>query len=55
MTEKGNPKRAIKWAERRLKDCAGLTESQSVPATKVHLLVQKLAKYLPDELRSKYL
>lgn len=55
MTDKGNPKQAIKWAEKRLQECTGLSESQSAPATKVHLLVQELAKYLPDTLRKKYL
>lgn len=55
MTEKGNPKRAIKWAEKRLKECKGLTDTQSAPATKVHLLIQELAKYLPEELQKKYL
>ena len=55
MTERGNPKRAIDWAEKRLNACSGLTDSDSVPATKVHLLVKSLAQYLPDELQKKYL
>lgn len=55
MTNKGNPKCAIKWAKKRIQDCAGQTESSSAPATKVHLLVQELAKYLPDELRNRYI
>lgn len=55
MTEKGNPKQAIIWAQRRLEECKGLTDTASVSATKVHLLVQTLAKYLPDSLRIKYL
>ncbi len=55
MTKKGNPKQAIIWAQRRLEACKGLTDTASVPATKVHLLVQTLAKYLPDSLRIKYL
>lgn len=55
MTEKGNPKQAILWAQRRLDECKGLADTDSVPATKVHLLVQALARYLPDELRNKYL
>ena len=55
MTEKGNPKRAIKWAERRLNECSGYTDTESVPVTKVHLLVKTLAQYLPDALRDKYL
>lgn len=55
MTEKGNPKQAIRWAERRLEECSGLTDTESVPATKVHLLVRALAQYLPEKLRDKYL
>lgn len=55
MTEKGNPKQAISWAKRRIDDCEGLSDTASVPATKVHLLVQDLAKYLPDVLRERYL
>lgn len=55
MTEKGNPKQAIRWAEQRLKACSGLTDAESVPATKIHLLVKKLALYLPEDLRDKYL
>lgn len=55
MTEKGNPKQAIRWAERRLRECSGLTDTESVPATKVHLLVRTLAQYLPESLKDKYL
>ncbi len=55
MTNKGNPKQAIKHAERRLIECAGKSDTDSVPATKVHLLVKELAKYLPDDIRDKYL
>ena len=55
MTDKGNPKQAIKYAERRLVDLMGKSDTACVPATKVHLLVKELAKYLPDEIRVKYL
>lgn len=55
LTEHGNPKQAVKYANKRLKDCKGLTDSASVPATKVHLLVKELAQYLPEDLRSKYI
>lgn len=55
MTNKGNPKQAIAWANKRLTECSGLSDTASVPATKVHLLVQELAKYLPDTIRSRYL
>lgn len=55
MTEKGNPKQAIMNARRILKDYEGLTDAESAPATKVHLLVEELAKYLPESIRSRYL
>lgn len=54
LTEKGNPKKAIGWAKKRIDECKGLSDTASAPATKVHLLVQDLAKYLPDDLREKY-
>ena len=55
MTEKGNPKKAIGWAKKRMDECKGLSDTESAPATKVYLLVRDLAKYLPDDLREKYL
>lgn len=55
MTTKGNPKQAIKWAERRIKECEGLTDTDSVPATKIYILVKELAKYLPDSIKIKYI
>lgn len=51
----GNPKLAIKYAKQRLNCCKGLTDSESAPATQVHLLVEELARYLPDELKLKYI
>ena len=55
MTNSGNPKLAIRNAERRLRECEGKSDTASVPATKVHLLIKELAKYLPDDIRVKYL
>ena len=54
LTEYGNPKQAIKWAEKRLDDCQGKTPADSVPATKVHILVQELVKYFPENIKSRY-
>jgi len=51
----GNPNQAIEWAKQRLNILTGLTDSQSVPATKVHELVEELAIFFPDDLRSKYI
>lgn len=55
LTKCGNPKLAIQRAERRLKECEGKNDANSAPATKVHLLVNQLAKYLPDETKSYYI
>lgn len=55
MTEYGNPKRAIAWAKQRMEDCNGLTDAECAPATKVFLLVEELAKYLPDQIKAKYI
>lgn len=55
LSSKGNPKLAIKRARQRVIDCTGRSDSNSVPATKVHLLVEELAKYLPDKLKSRYI
>lgn len=55
MTEHGNPKQAICWAKKRLEECKYLSDTESVPATKVHLLVQELARYLPKGIREKYI
>lgn len=55
MTEHGNPKQAIRWAQKRLEECKDLSDTESVPATKVHILVQELARYLPKGIREKYI
>lgn len=54
MTMNGDPKQAIIWANKRIKECESMTDSACAPATKVHLLVQSLAKYLPETIRCKY-
>lgn len=55
MTEKGNPKNAILFAQRQLEAFKGKTDAQSAPATRVHLLVKELAKYLPESIGKKYI
>ncbi len=54
LTWNGQPKQAIKWANRRLDQCSGKTPTDSVPATKVHKLVQGLAKYFPERYKHQY-
>ena len=55
MTDKGSPKLAIRYAEKRISECAGKSDTDSAPATKVHLLVKELSKYLPEDIKVKYL
>ncbi len=50
LLEYGNPKLAVRYAKRILKDGSGKTPAETAPATKVHELVVELAKYLPEEI-----
>lgn len=51
----GNPKLAIRYAKRIIKDGEGKTATEIAPGTKVYELVEKLAKYLPEEVRKQYI
>lgn len=51
----GNPKNAIKYAEKILKSHNTSIPSKCKPATKVHLLVKQLAMYLPEDDQKLYL
>ena len=55
LLEHGNPKQAIVWAKRRINDFSGCTPSKSAPATKVYELVLALSKYLPEEIKNKFI
>ena len=55
LSKYGSPKLAIQRAERRLQECEGKSDANSAPATKVHLLVSQLARYLPDEIKAYYI
>jgi len=55
LHKSGDPKLAIRHAKRQMENFAGKTDSESAPATKVHILVEELAKYLPDKLITKFL
>lgn len=48
LMEKGNPKLAIRYAKRIIKDGQGKTPTEIAPGTKVYELVEELAKYLPE-------
>ena len=49
---KGNPKLAIRYAKRIIKDGQGRTPTEIAPGTKVYELVEELAKYLPERERN---
>ena len=51
----GNPKLAIRYAKRILRENEGKTPTDIVPGTRVHELVEELAKYLPEEIKSSFL
>ena len=51
----GYPKKAIKFAKSILALNKGKTPSNSHPSTTVYLLVEELAKYLGDDIKSRYL
>lgn len=46
----GNPKLALRYAKRIMKDGAGKTPTEIAPGTKVYELVEELAKYFPEEM-----
>ena len=49
LMEKGNPKLAIRYAKRIMKDGQGKMPADIAPGTKVYGLVEELVKYLPEE------
>lgn len=51
----GDPKLAIRYAKRILRENEGKTPTDIAPGTRVHELVEELAKYLPVELRERFL
>lgn len=55
LMEYGNPKLAIRYAKRIIKDGEGKTPTEIAPGTKVYELVEELAKYLPENKITKYL
>lgn len=51
----GNPKLAIRYAKRIINDGDGKNPSDIAPGTKVYELVLELAKYLPEEIKKKFI
>ena len=54
LMEKGNPKLAIRYTKRVIKDGEGKTPTEIAPGTKVYELVEELAKYLPEDEKRKF-
>ena len=55
LMNKGNPKLAIRYAKRIIKDGQGRTPTEIAPGTKVYELVEELVKYLPGEVQRKFI
>ena len=55
LQQHGNPKQAIKWANKQLGSFSDVTPAKAAPATKVYLLVMELAKYFPCGIRERYI
>ena len=53
--KKGNPKLAIRYAKRIIKDGESKTPTEIAPGTKVYELVEELVKYLPEDVKMYYL
>lgn len=49
--ENGNPKLAIRYAKRIIKDNQGRTPTEIAPGTKVYELVEEMTKYLPEKMQ----
>ena len=49
-----NPKLAIRYAKRIINEHQGMTPTMIAPGTKVYELVEELVKYLPEEMKEKF-
>ena len=55
LLEHGNPKLAIRYATRIIKEHPNMTPTMIAPGTKVYELVEELVKYLPEEIKEKFI
>ncbi len=55
LLERGNPKLAIRYAKRIIKEGEGKTPTDIAPGTKVYELVEELVKYLPEKIRYNFI
>ena len=51
----GDPKLAIRYAQRIIEASKGKTPTEIAPGTKVYELVQELARYLPEKEKERFL
>lgn len=51
----GNPKLAVRYGKRIIEESKGKTPTETAPGTRVYALVEELAKYLPEEIKEKFL
>jgi len=54
LMNRGNPKLAIRYAKRIMKDAGGKLPADIAPGTKVYELVEELVKYLPEEIKERF-
>ena len=54
LTEKGNPKLAIRYAKRIINDGKSKTPAEIALGTKVYELVEELVKYLPEHVAQRF-
>ena len=55
LQDHGDPKKAIRYAQRIIQENRHASPAEIAPGTKVFELVMELAKYLPEEIREKYI
>lgn len=54
LLKHGNPKLAIRYAKRIIKENEGKASAMIAPGTRVYELVEELVKYLPEDIRAKF-
>lgn len=54
LMKHGNPKLAIRYAKRIIDKNKGKTSAMIAPGTKVYELVEELVKYLPEDIKKKF-
>ena len=55
LMNRGNPKLASRYARRIVEEHKWLSPADIAPGTKVYELVEELAKYLPEEYRTRFI